>query len=69
VIQGKEDKFYLLKNALYGLKQAPKAWYGKIDDYLTGSGFQKSLSEATLYVKNINNDVLIISLYVDDLLV
>jgi len=36
---------------------------------LTGAGFQKSLSEATLYVKSINNDVIIISLYVDDLLV
>jgi hypothetical protein len=51
------------------LKQALRAWYGKIDDYLIGSGFQKSLSEATIYVKKINNDVLIISLYVDDLLV
>jgi hypothetical protein len=69
VIQGKEDKVYLLKKALYGLKQAPRAWYSRIDDYLTGSGFQKSLSEATLYVKRINDDVLIISLYVDDLLV
>jgi hypothetical protein len=69
VNQGKEDKVYLLKKALYGLKQAPRAWYGRIDDYLTGSGFQKSLSEATLYVKRFNDDVLIISLYVDDLLV
>jgi len=51
------------------LKQAPRAWYGKIDDYLIGFGFPKSLSEATIYVKKINNDVLIISLYVDDLLV
>ena len=69
VTQGKEDKVYLLKKALYGLKQAPRAWYGRIDDYLTDSGFQKSFSEATLYVKRINDDVLIISLYVDDLLV
>jgi hypothetical protein len=67
--QEKEDKVYLLKKALYGLKQAPRAWYGRIDDYLTDSGFQKSFSEATLYVKRINDDVLIISLYVDDLLV
>jgi hypothetical protein len=32
-------------------------------------GFQKSLFEATLYVKKTNNDILIISLYVDELLV
>jgi hypothetical protein len=69
VIQGKEDKVYLLKKALYGLKQAPRAWYGRIDVYLISSGFQKILSEATLYVKKINNDVLVISLYVDDLIV
>jgi hypothetical protein len=51
------------------LKQAPRAWYGRIDVYLISSGFQKILSEATLYVKKINNDILIISLYVNDLLV
>jgi hypothetical protein len=32
-------------------------------------GFQKSLFEETLYVKKTNNDILIISLYVDDLIV
>lgn len=32
-------------------------------------GFQKSLSESTLYVKHSNEEILIISLYVDDLLV
>jgi len=69
VIQGKEDKVYLLKKVLYRLKQAPRAWYGRIDDYLISSGFQKSLSEAILYVKKINDDVLVISLYVDDLIV
>lgn len=36
---------------------------------MTGAGFQKSLSEATLYVKSTNNNMIIISLYVDDLLV
>ena len=69
VVQGEEDKVYMLKKTLYGLKHAPRAWYGRIDDYLTGFGFQKSLSESTLYVKKIDDDVLIVSLYVDDLLV
>jgi len=69
VIQGKEDNVYLLKKALYELKQALRAWYIRIDDYLMSFGFQKSLSEVTLYVKKINNDILIISLYIDDPLV
>ena len=69
VIQGVEDKVYLLQKALYGLKQAPRAWYSRIDEHLLNLGFVKSLSEATLYVKLKDNDVLIVSLYVDDLLV
>lgn len=67
--QGEEHKVYLLKKALYGLKQAPRAWYSKIDAHLLSLGFVKSLSEATLYVKHKDNDILILSLYVDDLLV
>lgn len=69
VVQGEEDKVYLLKKALYGLKQAPKAWYSRIDEHLLSLGFTKSLSEATLYVKQKGSYVLIVSLYVDDLLV
>jgi hypothetical protein len=69
VIQGAKDKVYLLQKALYGLKQAPRAWYSRIDEHLLNLGFVKSLSEATLYVKLKDNDVLIVSLYVDDILV
>ena len=68
VKKGEEDKVCLLKKALYGLKQAPRAWYSRIDDHLLSLGFEKSLSEATLYVKHESNDILIVSLYVDDLL-
>lgn len=69
VKEGEEDKVYLLKKALYGLKQAPRAWYSRIDEHLCNLGFAKSPSESTLYVKHNGDDVLIISLYVDDLLV
>lgn len=59
-----------LKKALYGLKQAPRAWYSKIDSYLIEQGFERSKNEHTLYIKKQGkNDLLIISLYVDDLLV
>ena len=69
VVQGEENKVYKLKKALYGLKQAPRAWYSRINDYLLKLGFERSLSETTLYVKHKGNDILIVSLYVDDLLV
>lgn len=68
VKKGEENKVYLLKKALYRLKQAPRAWYSRIDDHLLSLGFVKSLSESTLYVKRNHADILIISLYVDDLL-
>jgi len=66
---GAEDKVFKLKKALYGLKQAPKAWYNRIDHFLLKKGFIKSLSELTLYVRVKSHDVLIVSLYVDDLLI
>jgi hypothetical protein len=69
VKEGEEDKVYLLKKALYGLKQASRAWYSIIDEHLQNLGFAKSFSKSTLYVKQNGAIILIISLYVDDLLV
>ncbi|KAG8492422.1 hypothetical protein CXB51_009695 [Gossypium anomalum] len=70
VVSGKEQMVYKLKKALYGLKQAPRAWYTKIDSYLLSLGFERSISEPTLYVKKKQAETqLIVFLYVDDLLV
>ncbi|KAG8502831.1 hypothetical protein CXB51_000478 [Gossypium anomalum] len=69
-VPGEEDKVYRLRKALYGLKQAPRAWYDRVDAYLCRLGFKKSQSEPTLYVKKTEDEtLLIISVYVDDLLV
>ncbi|CAL2254853.1 unnamed protein product [Prunus armeniaca] len=67
VKKDEETKVYKLHKALYGLKQAPRAWYDEIDAYFNKAGFKKSPSEATLYVKAEDSDVLIVSLYVDDI--
>ncbi|WJZ88530.1 hypothetical protein VitviT2T_007819 [Vitis vinifera] len=69
VAPGKEDYVYLLRKALYGLKQAPRACYEIMDKHLTKLGFVRSQSEATLYVKTDDVQLLIVSLYVDDMLV
>ncbi|KAG8479389.1 hypothetical protein CXB51_029761 [Gossypium anomalum] len=69
-VPGKEDLVYRLRKALYGLKQAPRAWYARIDSYLLSLKFERSASEPTLYVKkNKTETQLVVSLYVDDLLV
>jgi hypothetical protein len=56
-----------LKKALYGLKQAPRAWYGWIDSVLMRLGFTKSKADSNLYFKVMNDEPVILFLYVDDL--
>ena len=56
-----------LKKALYGLKQAPRAWYGRIDSFLTSMGLAKSKVDPKLYYKVVEDEPVILLLYVDDL--
>jgi hypothetical protein len=56
-----------LKKALYGLKQTPRAWYGRIDSFLTSLGFTKSKTDSNLYFKIMNNEPVILPLYVNGL--
>ena len=59
----------MLKKALYGLNKAPRAWYSRIDSYITENGFHKSESELVLYTKlDEQGKLLIVFLYVDDLI-
>ena len=57
-----------LKKALYGLKQAPRAWYGQIDSFLMSLGFTKSKADSNLYFKVMNDEPVVLLIYVDDLL-
>ena len=56
-----------LKKALYGLKQAPRAWYGSIDSFIKSMGFSKSKVDPNLYLKVLDDEPVILLLYVDDL--
>eukprot|EP00253_Pinus_taeda_P005531 PITA_05531 len=56
-----------LKKALYGPKEVPRAWYGQIDSYLQKMGFVKSDANPNLYYLIVENETLILVLYVDDL--
>ena len=68
VVEGHEDKVYMLKKALYVLKEAPRAWNSIIDGYLLQTEFMKSPSEPSLYIKTQGQDLLILCLYVDGLI-
>ena len=68
-VANQSQKVCRLVKALYGLKQAPRAWYMQIDKYLTDHGFQRSPSDANLYIKHIGDDILFVVVYVDDLII
>jgi hypothetical protein len=66
-IENRKTHVYRLKEALYVLKQAPRAWYGRIDSFLTSLGFTKSKVDSNLYFKVMNDEpVILLLLYVDD---
>jgi hypothetical protein len=66
-VEDKKTHVYKLKKALYRLKQAPRDWYGRIDSFLTSLGFTKSKVDSNLYFKVMNDEPVILFLYVDDL--
>ena len=66
-VEDRKSHVYKLKKALYGLKQAPRVWYGRIDSFLTSLGFTKSKADSNLYLKVVNDESMILLLYVDDL--
>lgn len=69
VIKGSEDKVYKLKKALYELKQAPRAWFSRIETFFIDEGFDRCPNEQTLFTKkSAEGNVLIVSIYVDDLI-
>jgi hypothetical protein len=67
MIHRKESHVCKLKKTLYGLKQAPRLWYGRIDSFLQSLGFTKSIADPNLYIKVVQNHMVILVLYVDDL--
>ena len=49
------------------MKQAPTAWYGRINSFLMSLGFTKSKVYSNLYFKFMNDELVILLLYVDEL--
>src|ERR1700742_1119859 len=60
-----------LNRSLYGLKQSPRIWNQKIDNYLSQSNFTKLQSDHSIYLRRRQEDqsLIIITIYVDDLLI
>ena len=62
------DHVFKLNKALYGLKQSPRAWYDRLKKFLIDDGFSIGIVDTTLFIKNVNNDILIAQIYVDDII-
>lgn len=69
VKKGKENMVYKLIKALYGLRQAPRAWYAKLNKCLEELGFVRCPYEHAVYVRRADGEILVVSVYVDNLLV
>ena len=67
--KGKENHVYKLSKSLYGLRQAPRAWNIKLDRVLKEMDFTKYTKEPAVYQKKDKGELLIITIYVDDLFV
>jgi hypothetical protein len=65
-IEDRKTHVYQLKKALYVMKQAPRAWYGRIDSFQMSLNFTKSKVEFNLYLKVMNDESVMLLLYVDD---
>jgi hypothetical protein len=49
------------------MEASSRAWYGRINSFLTSLGFTKSKEDSNLYFKIMNDELAILLLYVDEL--
>jgi len=58
-----------LKKVLYDLKQAPRAWFEKFSIMISSFIFVYSSHDSAFFVKYIDSGCIILSLYVDDMII
>ena len=68
MIKDKEFKVCHLQKAIYGLKQAVLQWNKQLHKSLLEMDFTRSLSDPGTYFKIIGQDIIILSVYVDNAL-
>ena len=68
-VEGSESKVYKLNKALYGLRQAPRAWNHKLNSIMRELQFVKCSKEPSVYRRLVQDDLLVVAVYVDDLFI
>ncbi len=69
ITKGQEGKVCRLKRSIYGLKQSSRQWYFRFHEAITSVGMDMIEEDHCVYVKRSENGILILSLYVDDILI
>ncbi|UYV61953.1 hypothetical protein LAZ67_1007155 [Cordylochernes scorpioides] len=65
---GEEHLYCQLKRSLYGLKQSGRCWNKCLDEWLKKKGFMRNPVDPCVYKLKLNEGMIILSLYVDDIL-
>jgi len=68
VTEGQEGKVCRLKRSIYGLKQSSRQWYLRFHEAVTSIGLTMMEEDHCVYVQRTRDGFLILSLYVDDIL-
>ena len=68
-LKGQESKVCKLKRSIYGLKPASRQWNRKFHQAMLKDGFTMMEEDNCVYIKRSNNHFIILSLYVDDILI
>jgi len=68
-VHAKHNLACKLNKSLYGLKQAPRCWNQKFHTFLSNFGLKQAESDKCIYNGTVNNEKVLLILYVDDGLV
>ncbi|KAB5588095.1 Copia protein [Ceratobasidium theobromae] len=63
------SRVWHLKKSMYGLRQAPRDWERHRTHLLEGIGFNRLMSETSVYTRREDHNIAIIASYVDDFLI
>jgi len=66
---GSEKLVYRLNKTLYGLKQSGRNWNGMLHSYLLENCFVQSDVDHCVYVKQCENEMIVIVVWVDDMII
>ena len=68
ITKDQERKVCKLLKSIYGLKQSSRQWYLKFHRAITSYGFTMIDEDHCVYIKQFEDNFVILSLYVDDIL-